>query len=254
VSEAIHDHLIVPGAGKTKACRRTNGLAVGCSIVRQAEVRSATFVEGGRMFVNEGDAWTSRQREGFEGHHICFPFGRRLFFDAIFFGRIRPSGITYRCRPRGEGRHMTLNRRLSAGKNRLLEGRAGPRGDLTFSLCAAGKTRAHAGGRVVASARLGCPRAVGVRAIACCATGGGIAVKAKNTRPASPACRVVVAMDIERRPYCAPTRAARGLCNRGPATRAIRASRFFAQPTRRSLIPGAELQLPKILFGGAVCN
>ena len=103
---AIHlDHMIVPVRDKHAAAKRLAALL---------DVPSAESLgEFVAVFVNEGLTLDFAQREGFEGHHICFRVSDAEF-DAIF-GRIQAAGITYRSGPRGAD-DMRINTRLG-GKN-----------------------------------------------------------------------------------------------------------------------------------------
>src|SRR5437899_8806692 len=99
---AIHlDHMIVPVRDKHATAKRLAALL---------DVPSAESLgEFVAVFVNEGLTLDFAEREGFEGHHICFRVSDAEF-DAIF-GRIQAAGITYRSGPRG-ARDMRINTRL----------------------------------------------------------------------------------------------------------------------------------------------
>ena len=99
---AIHlDHMIVPVRDKHAAAQRLAALLD----VPWAE----SLGEFVAVFVNEGLTLDFAEREGFEGHHICFRVSDAEF-DAIF-GRIQAAGITYRSGPRGAPRSCPTARR-----------------------------------------------------------------------------------------------------------------------------------------------
>ena len=99
------DHAIVPSHNRVAAAKALAGLL---NVPWQESQGSFSPV-----FVNEALTLDFADRDGFEGHHVCFRVDDAEF-DAIF-GRIKAAQIAYRSTPRGEN-DMQINRRLG-GKN-----------------------------------------------------------------------------------------------------------------------------------------
>lgn len=99
------DHAIVPSHDPVAAAKSLAGLL---GVPWQESQGPFSPV-----YVNEALTLDFADRDGFEGHHVCFRVDDAEF-DAIF-ERIRAAQIAYRSTPRGAN-DMQINRRLG-GKN-----------------------------------------------------------------------------------------------------------------------------------------